>query len=226
MSDFNILKFYLDGGIFMHAIMAILILSTALIFRQFLNLKYNFTVNEEFFFKVKALVKDGRVQEAYKICLTTSHPLSKVLSAILYNSNKEKEEIESASGIEIQKVLPEIQHSTSYINMCANIATLFGLLGTIQGLIMSFGSMGSTSGIEKSVYLSLGISTAMNTTAFGLFVAIPCLIFYTYLTNKEEFVLKKYDEIVSEVTHLVVYKNHGEVVNEDPEEKGYRRYGT
>jgi biopolymer transport protein ExbB len=155
-----------------------------------------------------------------------SHPLSKVLAAILYNSNKGKDAIESASSIEIQKVLPYIQNGTNYINMCANIATLLGLLGTIQGLIESFTSLNGVSGAEKSAILAQGISTAMNTTAFGLVVAIPCVIFYTILTNKEESILKKYDETISEVTHLVVFKPHAETVNEDPNSKEYRRYGT
>lgn len=226
MEGFSVMDFYWSGGVFMHPILLVMIISSGLVIKQYLNLSYNFTINNKFFGKIKTLVKDGRIQEAYQSCLTTSHPLSKVLAAVLYNSNKGKDAIESASGIEIQKVLPYIQSGTNYINMCANIATLLGLLGTIQGLIQSFTSLNGASGAEKSAILAQGISTAMNTTAFGLVVAIPCVILYTFLTNKEESILKKYDEVISEVTHLVVFKPHSEVVNEDPQDKGYRRYGT
>ena len=226
MGGFSIMQFYWDGGLFMHPILAVMVISSVFCVKQYLNLSFNFTVNAKFFGKIKTLVKDGRIQEAYQSCLTTSHPLSKVLAAILYNSNKGKDAIESASNIEIQKVLPYIQSGTNYINMCANIATLLGLLGTIQGLIQSFTSLNGASGAEKSAILAQGISTAMNTTAFGLVVAIPCVILYTYLTNKEESILKKYDETISEVTHLVVFKPHAETVNEDPNHKEYRRYGT
>ena len=223
-----VLTFYVDGGVFMHFILAVSIFATVVVIKQYLNLNFNFTVNTKFFSKVKTLVKDNRVQEAYHHCLTTSHPLSKVLASILYNSNKGPEAIESASNIEVQKVLPYFQAGTNYISMCANVATLLGLLGTIQGLIQSFTSLAGASATEKAEILAKGISTAMNTTAMGLVVAIPCIMIYTWLTNKEDSILKKYDEVISEITHLVVFRPNSETVNQDPNngKQEYRRYGT
>lgn len=174
------------------------------------------------------MVKDGRIREAYSSCLSTSHPLAKVVAAVLYNASNPKDAVESASDIEIQKVLPGIQARTTYINMLGNLATLVGLLGTIQGLVMSFSSLSGVSGAEKAAVLASGISTAMNTTMYGLIVAIPCIFFYTLLTSMEEKILKKYDEVVSEMIHLVVFKPHDEKVNTDTqfkEFKGFKKHG-
>lgn len=222
----DLIKFYVQGGLFMHFILVAMVVGTALCIRQYLNLSLNFTVNVKFFSKVKTLIKDGRLQDAYQVCLTTSHPLSKVLAAILYNANKGPEAIDSAANIEIQKSLPDIQAGTVYINMMANVATLLGLLGTVQGLIQSFMSLQAASEAEKSFIFAQGISTAMNTTAFGLVVAIPCIIIYTYLTSKEDAIMRKYEEVISEVTHLVVFKPHLETVNEEKEGDDFKRYGT
>jgi len=212
----------------MHLILILLFLATVLVVRQFLNLKYNFTINTKFFGKVKTLIKDGRTQEAYQQCLTTSHPLSKVLASILYNSNRGSEAITSASNIEIQKVLPYIKGSTSYVQLCGHVSMLLGLLGTIQGLIQGLTVLNTLVQNEKEQILSTALSTALNTSAFGFVVAIPCIILFTVISNREDSILKKYDEIIAEVTHLILFKPQLETVNEDPDnpQKEYRKYGT
>ena len=68
--------------------------------------------------------------------------------------------------------------------MLANIATLFGLLGTIMGLIKAFGAVANVDAATKSVMLADGISTSMNATASGLAVAIPAMIAFSVLQAK------------------------------------------
>jgi biopolymer transport protein ExbB/TolQ len=68
--------------------------------------------------------------------------------------------------------------------MFANVATLLGLLGTITGLIHSFAGIANANPAEKAAILSQGISLAMNTTAYGLVVAVPALIMYAVLQNR------------------------------------------
>jgi biopolymer transport protein ExbB/TolQ len=220
-------SFITEGGPFMYVLLACSCIAFALIIERWLMLTFNFAVRKSFFNRIKTMVKDGNIQEAYHKCLTTSHPLSKVVAAVLYNYKNGVDAIESASDIEIQKVLPGIQARTNYINMVGNIATLLGLLGTISGLIASFSSLAGADPAKKAEMLGAGISTAMNTTAFGLIVAIPCIVFFTFLSTKEEKILKKYDEIVSEITHLVVYagKNNGKG-SPSGEFKEFRNYGS
>lgn len=68
--------------------------------------------------------------------------------------------------------------------LLSNIATLLGLLGTIMGLIEAFTAVANADPAEKADLLSASISVAMNTTAFGLMVAIPLLIVHATLTSK------------------------------------------
>jgi len=84
--------------------------------------------------------------------------------------------------VAIQEV-PRFARRINYLAMFANIATLTGLLGTIFGLQRSFSSLAVAEASEKAAMLASGISQAMNTTAFGLMVAIPCLIAYAKLSN-------------------------------------------
>ena len=68
---------------------------------------------------------------------------------------------------------------TPYVALASSIATLLGLLGTIMGLIQAFTAISGANPAEKADLLSASISVAMNTTAFGLMVAIPVITSYS-----------------------------------------------
>ncbi len=82
--------------------------------------------------------------------------------------------------------MPRYGRRLNYLAMLANVATLAGLLGTIFGLQQSFGSLAIAEAADKSSVLAAGISQAMNTTAFGLMVAMPCLAVHARLTSLAE----------------------------------------
>ena len=84
----------------------------------------------------------------------------------------------------LMEVMPRLEKRTHYLSGFANIATLLGLLGTIIGLIQGFQAVANANPAEKADMLSASISVAMNTTAFGLMVAIPLLVTNTILTAK------------------------------------------
>lgn len=94
------------------------------------------------------------------------------------------------------KELPKISRRISYLSMFANIATLVGLLGTIAGLQQSFSSLAAAEASQKAAMLASGIAQAMNTTAFGLIVAVPCMVLFTVLNNKQQAIISDIDDTV------------------------------
>ncbi|MCU0609786.1 MAG: MotA/TolQ/ExbB proton channel family protein [Chitinispirillaceae bacterium] len=113
-----------------------------------------------------------------------------------YSSGMSIAEIQE--GVEeaaIQEV-PRLTERLNYLVLFANIATLLGLLGTITGLQTAFSSLGSVEASKKAAMLAAGISELMVCTAFGLMVAIPCMIAYTFLQNKQGRIAKDLDESV------------------------------
>ena len=84
----------------------------------------------------------------------------------------------------LMEVLPRLEKRTHYLATLANIATLLGLLGTIIGLIRAFTAVANANPADKADMLSASISIAMNTTAFGLMVAIPLLLIHALLQTK------------------------------------------
>lgn len=84
----------------------------------------------------------------------------------------------------MMEIIPQLEKRTAYVSLGASIATLLGLLGTIIGLIEAFTAVANANPAEKADLLSASISVAMNTTAFGLMVAIPLLLAHTVLQSK------------------------------------------
>ena len=97
---------------------------------------------------------------------------------------RRREDIEIAMEEGMMEIIPQLEKRTPYVALASNIATLLGLLGTIMGLIQAFTAVSNANPAEKADLLSASISVAMNTTAFGLIVAIPLLITHTVLTAK------------------------------------------
>ena len=111
-----------------------------------------------------------------------------------YDAGMDLSEIQE--GLEetaIQQV-PRLSQRLNYLTLFANVSTLLGLLGTITGLQLSFSSLANVEAAKKATMLASGISQAMITTAFGLIVAIPCMILYTFLYNKQGRLVKNLDE--------------------------------
>ena len=92
------------------------------------------------------------------------------------------------------EVVPKVELRLGYLQLVANVSTLFGLLGTIQGLIASFSAVAAADPAQKAELLAKGIATAMNTTAMGLFAAITVMILHAWLNAKSEKIINEVDE--------------------------------
>lgn len=123
---------------------------------------------------------------ARKVLDSSENPMARVLSYgfARLGPNAKREQLESAMEEGVMEVMPQLAERTHYLAMLANVATLLGLLGTIVGLIQAFTAVATANPAEKADLLSGSISVAMNTTAFGLVVAIPLLLFHSFLSTK------------------------------------------
>jgi biopolymer transport protein ExbB len=91
----------------------------------------------------------------------------------------------------------------------SNIVTLFGLLGTIMGLIQAFAAVATASPAEKAALLAASISEAMNCTAFGLLSAIPLLLLHAHLTTTTGKIVNGLEmALVKAVNAIVGFSRH------------------
>jgi len=207
------LHFLNSGGPFMWVIMSVSIFAIAIMIEKIYFLFFYYKPSDTFFNDVIKHIRKDDLPAAKLLCSGTSHPLAKVISVILNNYNTSKEAMESEINKEIQKLIPKVQKHTSYLQMIGNVSTLLGLVGTIQGLILSFSSISAKGAANKSEALASGISTAMNTTALGLIIAIPCIIAFTIFVNNETSIMQRYNEIITEIVHIFEFESHSKKDN-------------
>ncbi len=200
------LKFLNSGGPFMWVIMSVSIFAIAIMIEKIYFLFFYYKPSITFYKDVIKHIRKNDLPAAKLLCSGTSHPLAKVILVILNNFNTSKDAMESEINKEIQKLVPKVQKHTSYLQMIGNVSTLLGLIGTIQGLIISFSSISGKGAANKSEALARGISTAMNTTALGLIIAIPCIVAFTIFVNNETSIMQKYNEIITEIVHIFEFE--------------------
>ncbi len=133
-------------------------------------------------------IQSGNLEKALKRAqsISASQPLGVVASAGLQAAIDMggKEEIQMKMDEVLMEETTRVEKRIGFLAMFANVATLMGLLGTITGLIHSFAGIASANPAEKAAILSKGIALAMNTTAYGLIVAVPALVMYAVLQNR------------------------------------------
>jgi len=112
--------------------------------------------------------------------------------------------VQAAIDEEALRELPKLERRTGYLAMLGNVAPLLGLLGTITGLIKSFGAVAAADPAEKSAMLAKGISEAMNCTAYGLIVAIPALVAFSIYQGRTQKLSDDINETSVSVLNLIV----------------------
>ena len=199
----GIAVFMNEGGIFMWIILGVWCLGLGITLERFVSYQ-RFSINGSSLLEaIKKLVISNEVQKAIQLCSDSKSLLAFVLKNGLKRANQTKDQIEDALIGSIMEVSPKVEDKLSYLSLAANLSTLLGLLGTIQGLIQSFAAVANADPGEKGKLLAEGIAVAMNTTALGLISAITLMVFHTYLVNKGEKIVKDIEEKSFKLTDLL-----------------------
>ncbi len=190
-------RWYTDGGPFMGVILAVMALAVTVFLERLIF--YYFVCKRKGAVLVSELARslnEKKIEQARNILSKGKDPKTMLLKTALerYDAGMSIEEIQEGLEEEAIKQVPRLSQRLNYLTLFANIATLLGLLGTITGLQLSFSSLANVEAAKKATMLASGISQAMLTTAFGLIVAIPCMVIYTFLYNKQSQLVKDLDE--------------------------------
>ena len=173
-------KPFCEGGSVMFFIAGIGALTLFLIIERFLTLKKLAINKDEFSENVFGMILRGDLQSAIAYCDRTPAPLTNTIKAGLVQvlNRRPDEEVQVAMDAAVLRETPKLEGWTSFLAVFGNVSVLVGLLGTIIGLIRSFGGVGEADAATKATMLSQGISEALNCTAFGLLVAIIAIVGY------------------------------------------------
>ena len=178
-----------SGGMWMWFILGLQIVAIAIIIERYFALYIKRQPTQKA--KVKdfeTAIRKGELENVYQTCSSQQLPITRTVAAGTQAAMNMggKDEIQGRMEEVLMEENEQVEKRTSFLAMIANVATLAGLLGTITGMIKSFAAVSNANPMEKATLLSTGISEAMNTTAFGLVVAIPTLLVYSVLMNRQQ----------------------------------------
>ncbi|MDT0619087.1 MAG: MotA/TolQ/ExbB proton channel family protein [Phycisphaerales bacterium] len=187
MEAYNtIVSFFQNGGPFMFPIVFILGLGLAIALERWWHLRRTEIRNRKEWDRLSPILASGDYDRAQSATADSKAEIGTILNYGLsrLRTSHRREDVEMAMEESLMETVPNLERRTHYLATFANIATLLGLLGTIIGLIQAFTAVANADPAEKADLLSASISVAMNTTAFGLMVAIPLLLIHALLSTK------------------------------------------
>jgi biopolymer transport protein ExbB/TolQ len=205
-------EFFKEGGPFMFVNVVVSAVSIAIIVERIVVLAFKLNLNAApFMEQVQKLVLSGNVDRAVKLCgAAPNAALSRVIRAGLTRANRGEQEVARALEESVLEVTPLISKRVAPLWSLANIATLVGLVGTIVGLIGTFKSLGAATPDMKQVMLSKGISEAMNNTAFGLTIAVVCIVAHLMLSSKAKAMIDDIEYNALRLENLLSRRGAGE----------------
>lgn len=139
--------------------------------------------------QIKRLLAANNIDRAKKLCDATSAPIARVAKSGLSKIHRGEAAVAQAMEEKMIDVTPEVKVRIGALWSMANITTLTGLLGTITGLIATFSAVAHADPAEKQEKLSEGIAEAMYNTAFGLGIALLCMIAHLVLSTASKRVM-------------------------------------
>ncbi len=212
---YAVLSFFQSGGVFMYPIVLVLALGVAIVIERYIYLTVAAARSRKVWERVLPLVEEGRYENARELALSSDSAMSRILAYGLQRAKGESsaEEVQMAMEEGMLEFIPRLEKRTHYLATFANIATLLGLLGTIMGLTEAFSVLADIDPADKADLLSASISVAMNTTAFGLMVAIPLLLAHAFMQTKTNQLLDSLEMAVVKVSNLV---NNGGSSTDEP----------
>jgi biopolymer transport protein ExbB len=212
----GLVRFFRDGGPFMFVNVFWFACAVAVIVERIITLLFRFNLNAvPFMEQVTRLVLSGNVDRAVQLCAAAPNaPLARVIRAGLARASKGELEVAKAVEEALLENTPPVQTRIPWLWSLANIATLIGLIGTIVGLIGTFRSLGNVPADQKQAMLSAGISEAMNNTAFGLTIAVVCIVAHLFLNAYAKRMVEAVELHALKLENLLSRRRAGEAIVE------------
>lgn len=190
------------GGWLMIPILLCSIVALAIIVERFWSLQQKKIAPGNLVSQVWQWYKADHLDQEHIDALSSSSPLGRVLAAGLVNRHHPREIMKETIEDTGRQVVHQLERYLNTLGTIASITPLLGLLGTVIGMIKVFTAI-TVHGVGNPTILAGGISEALITTAAGLSVAIPSLIFFRYFRGKVDALVLKMEEEALKVVDVM-----------------------
>jgi biopolymer transport protein ExbB len=192
------------GGVILIIILVLSVIAAAIIIERLLFFRRIRSDQGTLVNRLKATVAKGHYEEALAICESNPSPITNLSRVGIENRRHSEEVIKSMITDAANMEIPRMERSLSFLGTIAHITPLLGLLGTVTGNIQAFGVLGDFGAVGGNpAVLASGIAEALVTTAAGIIVSIPAIIFYNYLVSKVNHMIIALENRVNELVIML-----------------------
>lgn len=170
------------GGPLMWPLLACSVVALAIIVERLIALRRAVLFPKGLHQVLKSYLLNRDYESLLRECVESHSPLGRIVATLVQERRLNREDLKDILWEKGREELPAMQKRLNILGSIATVSPLLGLLGTVLGMIRVFGVI-SQQGLESG-NLSQGISQALLTTATGLSIAIPALVFYQLFSGR------------------------------------------
>lgn len=187
------------GVVLWLALAALSVAGTHLIVDSFIKIRAKRIIPDGLVGGVREALETKNISKAIELCGDEPGALSNILTAGFSNAGDGSEAAQDAIGAAADLESEKLLQRVNYLNVVGNLAPMLGLLGTVQGMIMAFATLGTEAGAAKNAMLATNISQALYTTAAGLVIAVPALGFFSFFRNRATKIILSMEALTMEL---------------------------
>jgi biopolymer transport protein ExbB len=188
-----------QGGLVAWVILACGVMACVVFGERVLHLHRARIKSEDFIAGICNNLRRGNVDEALAICDDTPGPVAGIVRVAILNRNGDKETIRSAIENTGRTEIARMERRLAILATVAQVAPIFGLLGTVLGMIKGLQVMRAQAPLVQSADVMTGLMQALVTTAVGLAVAAPCYVAFNFLVGKVEKIVIDMERSASDI---------------------------
>ena len=208
--------FFAKGGLFMWPLLLCSIVTVATIILSSLTLRQKKVLPLVIESEIERLVPGASAERLHRIAQGDNSSLARVTQTALEHLRWPRAENIESVQTRARRELVRLERGLIVLEVVTGIAPLIGLIGTVSGLVHVFSGLGLSSGASDTKSVALGISEALNCTIFGLSIAVPSLIGFSWFSKKVEVMSVEMESIVSDLIAKCYYGRVGRDENPMP----------
>lgn len=201
----NLLSIVRDGGALMLPILFCSVILLLFVFERAISLRRRKVIPRPFVKKFLHQLEEGSLDryEALELCEGNRSVVAEVFAAAIKKWGRPAVEVEQAILDAGERASNGLRRYLRLLNGVATVCPLLGLLGTVVGMITAFNNIATADAMGRPELLAGGISQALLTTAAGLSVAIPALIFYMFFISRVDRLVMDIDALGQDIVSII-----------------------
>lgn len=195
----TVVKFFTSGGLFMWPLLACSMVAVTTIILRGMALRRKNVLPLVVESEIERLVPGGSAERLARIVQQDESALARIVRTALQNLRAPRHETVDVIETKARHELVVLERGLIVLEIITGIAPLLGLIGAVSGLVHVFSALGLSSGASNTQQIARGIAEALNATVFGLSIAVPTLIAFSYFSKKVEVFSVEMETLVVEL---------------------------